>query len=116
MDENDSVIEKESLLRSKRVFGIATMIFGSGLVLPLLVGLVGTVFGMIRAFDQLQKSGGADPSALAGDISVALMTSMWGLVVSAVSFIPFVVFLVLYLNRRGRLICQPFNKYREDQR
>jgi len=45
-----------------------------------MLGLFGTVFGMIGAFGQL-KTGNADPGALAGQISIALLTTMWGLVV-----------------------------------
>src|SRR5690606_36645043 len=37
-----------------------------------MLGLTGTVIGMVSAFGTLQTSGAADPSQLAGDISVAL--------------------------------------------
>ncbi|MES2982427.1 MAG: MotA/TolQ/ExbB proton channel family protein [Verrucomicrobiota bacterium] len=110
MDENSLVLEREKLLRSKRTFGKLTLIFGIGIVLPPLLGLVGTVIGMIRAFGELQKAGGADPSVLAGDISIALLTTLWGLGFSALSFIPFILFLFLYLSRRNKLHYLPLNK------
>ncbi len=45
-----------------------------------LVGMVGTVIGMARAFSALAEGGGtADPGALAGDISFALLTTLYGL-------------------------------------
>lgn len=48
-----------------------------------MIGLFGTVYGMIRAFDQLQASGGKpDPAQLAGGISTAMITTFWGLVVA----------------------------------
>lgn len=51
-------------------------------VAPLL-GLFGTVLGMIEAFRQLQAAGNAvDPSLLAGGIWVALLTTAMGLAVA----------------------------------
>jgi len=48
-----------------------------------MIGLFGTVYGMIVAFDKLQASGGRpDPAALAGGISTAMITTFWGLVVA----------------------------------
>lgn len=48
-----------------------------------LVGLLGTVLGMIDAFQALQDSGnGADPSVLAGGIWEALLTTAAGMAVA----------------------------------
>ncbi|MDZ5698226.1 MotA/TolQ/ExbB proton channel family protein [Chelativorans sp. M5D2P16] len=48
-----------------------------------LIGLFGTVIGMIEAFRQLQAAGSAvDPSVLAGGIWVALLTTAAGLAVA----------------------------------
>ena len=48
-----------------------------------MIGLFGTVYGMIWAFQQLVAAGGSpDPSKLAGGISTALVTTFWGLVVA----------------------------------
>ena len=46
------------------------------------IGLFGTVQGMVGAFATLSSAGQADPSALASDISVALLTTFWGLIIS----------------------------------
>ena len=46
------------------------------------IGLFGTVQGMVEAFATLSGSGQADPSDLAKNISVALLTTFWGLIVS----------------------------------
>ena len=48
-----------------------------------MMGLFGTVYGMIVAFQSLVSSGGSpDPVELAGGISTALVTTLWGLVVA----------------------------------
>jgi len=48
-----------------------------------LLGLLGTVFGMIEAFQTLQQAGGrADPAALAGGIWEALLTTAAGMSVA----------------------------------
>ena len=62
-----------------------------------MMGLFGTVFGMIAAFATL-KEAGADPSKLAGDISVALLTTMWGLVIAILSVIAYFFFKSRYNN------------------
>lgn len=47
-----------------------------------MVGLFGTVYGMIVAFYQIVEKGGQpDPAELAGGISTALVTTFWGLIV-----------------------------------
>ena len=47
-----------------------------------MLGLLGTVSGMIKAFGTLASGGMGDPGKLAGNISEALMTTATGLVVS----------------------------------
>lgn len=47
-----------------------------------MLGLLGTVSGMILAFGSLSSSGGGDPSVFADDISMALVTTAGGLVVA----------------------------------
>jgi biopolymer transport protein ExbB len=61
-----------------------------------LLGLLGTVFGMIRVFNVMTLKGVGDPSALAGGIGEALITTAAGLLVA----IPSVVF---YRYLRGRV-------------
>ena len=57
-----------------------------------MIGLFGTVAGMILAFDTMGLSGGSDPGALAGNISLALMTTAGGLVVAIPSIFCFYIF------------------------
>jgi biopolymer transport protein ExbB len=65
-----------------------------------MIGLLGTVAGMIGAFATLRQTGGADPSALAGDISTALLTTAGGLVIALPSLFGYFFF----KNRLNKLV------------
>ncbi len=52
-----------------------------------LLGLLGTVIGILGAFDVISKSGLSDPSMFAGGISMALITTVGGLIVAIPHFI-----------------------------
>jgi biopolymer transport protein ExbB len=45
-----------------------------------MLGFMGTVIGMIQAFDQIVKDGQVSPITVAGGIQVALLTTVFGLV------------------------------------
>ena len=60
------------------------------LVLPI-NGIVGTVIGMTGAFEELRNTGAADPSELASHISVALLSTFWGLVIAVPALIVVVI-------------------------
>jgi len=60
-----------------------------------LLGLLGTVFGMIEIFSELMRHGAGDPTVLAGGISVALITTATGLAVA----IPSLIFHRYFLRR-----------------
>ena len=47
-----------------------------------MIGLFGTVFGMMGAFAKLSGGGEVDPSLLAGDIQLALITTASGLAIA----------------------------------
>jgi biopolymer transport protein ExbB/TolQ len=47
-----------------------------------MVGLFGTVFGMMGAFSKLATSENVEPSALASNISLALITTACGLAIA----------------------------------
>lgn len=57
-----------------------------------MMGLFGTVVGMVETFATLAASNKADPAALANDISVALLTTLWGLVIALLSVAAYFVF------------------------
>ena len=46
------------------------------------MGLLGTVIGMIETFQAITLFGAGDPKTMAGGISIALMTTVLGLVVA----------------------------------
>ena len=52
-----------------------------------LLGLLGTVSGMIKSFNIISIQGVADPASLAGGISEALITTAAGLVVAIPAFV-----------------------------
>jgi len=54
-----------------------------------LLGLLGTVTGIIRAFNAVMLGGMGDPRMLAGGISEALITTAGGLAVAIPSFIAY---------------------------
>lgn len=70
----------------------------AGVIVPPMFGLIGTVVGMVGAFGELSKNGEADPDALAGDVSVALQTTAWGLVVSVIAFIVLIGVLIRFFT------------------
>lgn len=70
-----------------------------GNITPLL-GLLGTVFGMVKAFNVIAIMGVGKPEALAGGISEALLTTAFGLSIA----IPTIVIFNYLSNRVDKLI------------
>lgn len=54
-----------------------------------LLGLLGTILGMITSFDEIAKGGKGDPAVVAGGISVALLTTAGGLIVAIPAVLSF---------------------------
>ncbi len=87
--------EQAAELLRKRSFWKRTLSISLPIgVILALFAVSGTVISMIRAFSTLEKDGAADPSALAGDISMAILTGMYSalpaclvLLLAMVSFI-----------------------------
>jgi biopolymer transport protein ExbB len=67
-----------------------------------MLGLLGTVIGMVSAFATLKTAGAADPSQLAGDISVALLTTLWGLL----NAIPCIIVFYILKNKYNGLVAE----------
>jgi len=68
-----------------------------------MLGLFGTVLGMVAAFATLSSGDGStDPGLLAGDISVALLTTLWGLVTA----IPSLAAYFFFKNRLNNLVAE----------
>jgi len=49
-----------------------------------MLGFMGTVLGMIDAFDNIQTAGAMEPALVAGGIKVALLTTVFGLIVAII--------------------------------
>jgi biopolymer transport protein ExbB len=49
-----------------------------------MLGFMGTVIGMIGAFDAIEAAGDISPSLVAGGIKVALLTTVFGLIVAVI--------------------------------
>jgi biopolymer transport protein ExbB len=71
-----------------------------------LMGLLGTIIGMIRAFDAIARSGAGDPAAVANGISEALITTASGLIVA----IPTIAF-HRYLSARADKVFKSIELY-----
>jgi biopolymer transport protein ExbB len=72
------------------------MIFISAAVtLAPILGFMGTVTGMIRAFDAIAKAGEVEPTVVSAGISEALITTAFGLIVAA----PFAFLYSVFMSR-----------------
>jgi biopolymer transport protein ExbB len=65
-----------------------------------LLGFTGTVQGMIEAFDAIKEAKNISPEVVAGGISVALLTTLFGLVVAMI----LQVFYNFFVSRIDRLV------------
>jgi biopolymer transport protein ExbB len=57
---------------------------GFVIVVAPLLGFTGTVFGMIVAFDAIKEANNISPAIVAGGISQALLTTLFGLIVAII--------------------------------
>jgi len=87
MDEGIEMVEKSVVsygsvqmgLLEKGVSWISLFI-----ALAPMLGFMGTVIGMIDAFDAIQEAGDISPSLVAGGIKVALLTTVFGLITAII--------------------------------
>lgn len=87
MDEGIDVVEKSIIsygsvqmgLLEKNISWISLFI-----ALAPMLGFMGTVIGMIAAFDAIEAAGDISPSLVAGGIKVALLTTVFGLIVAII--------------------------------
>ena len=75
-------------------------ILGTIVTVAPLIGLLGTVTGMIRAFDVVALRGVGEPGALAGGIAEALLTTALGLTIA----IPSLVFYNYFMHRTDKIV------------
>ena len=103
MDEGEHVVEEklsiamsEQRLQLERNLGfIGTM----GNTAPL-IGLLGTVWGIMRAFHDMARTGSAGPSVVAAGVAEALFTTAAGLLVA----VPAVMIYNQFVRRTGVML------------
>lgn len=67
-----------------------------------MLGLLGTVTGMIGAFDVLSQGGGSNAEAMASNISIAMITTAGGLIVA----IPYTIVYYYQKSRFGEILSE----------
>jgi len=77
-------------------------ILGTIVTVAPLIGLLGTVMGMIKAFNVIALQGTGEPGALAGGISEALITTAVGLSIA----IPSLIFYNYFMHRTDKIVRQ----------
>ncbi len=70
-----------------------------------LLGLLGTVLGMLEIFDAVAITGGTNPRATAGGVSKAIITTMAGMVV-AISALPILSYLSRYVAAQNERLAE----------
>jgi biopolymer transport protein ExbB len=125
--ENDTTMDKEGKIASiqkelEEATSLELPMLSKNLVIistcasiATLVGLIGTVLGMIRAFAALAQAGAPDATALATGISEALINTALGIIGSCIAIILYNYFttridsLTYGIDEAGFSIVQTFN-------
>lgn len=87
MDEGIEVVEKSVVSYGSVQMGLlerGLTWISLFIALAPMLGFMGTVIGMIDAFDSIQAAGDISPSLVAGGIKVALITTVSGLIVAII--------------------------------
>ena len=98
-EDVDDAVAEFTVSNNKRYLTNIGYLGVIGQIAPML-GLLGTVVGMMGAFNTLGAQGQADPSTLAEDIGLAMVTTASGLIIA----IPSVFFFFFQKNRFNRLV------------
>jgi biopolymer transport protein ExbB len=80
-----------------------------------MLGLLGTVSGMIKAFALIAQGNMGDPAKLAGAIGEALITTATGLVIAIPAMISYFLFknnFIKTMSTMGRMVGHYMNIYR----
>lgn len=126
MEKNEALTKEQKVLNIQKSLEEATAlempmmqenlpIVGTIVTLGTLIGLLGTVVGMIRSFSAMSAGGGADSQALSTGISEALVNTASGIATGACAVITYNYFtnkidrLTFALDEVGFSIVQTFN-------
>ena len=60
-------------------------------LLALVIGILGQMIGLFDAFEAIQQMGSVSPAMLAGGLKVSSITSIYGVIIYAVSLIIWIV-------------------------
>ncbi|MGU7774300.1 MotA/TolQ/ExbB proton channel family protein [Burkholderia sp. MR1-5-21] len=90
---------EESIMFQMRKLDRNLWVLDTAVTLGPLLGLLGTIVGMIGAFDILGSSGTSDPMAVSGGIAHALIATACGLAIALVGVVA-----LNYLNKRVRMV------------
>jgi biopolymer transport protein TolQ len=96
-------LSEQRLLLERNLGFLGTM----GNTAPL-IGLLGTVWGIMRAFHDMARTGSAGPSVVAAGVAEALFTTAAGLVVA----VPAVMLYNHFLRRMGVMLTEAENHTR----
>jgi biopolymer transport protein ExbB len=99
-DAVEFAIEETAVRESTALKTNPTYLSVIGVVSPM-IGLTGTVYGMIKAFHTLGENGITDPSKLASNIGEVLVATMSGLIVAIPAF---VFFYILRARAQGAIL------------
>jgi biopolymer transport protein ExbB len=107
-DAVEFIVEETALREANDLKTNTTYLSVIGVVSPM-IGLTGTVWGMIGAFKTLGDKGISDPALLAGKIGEVLVATMSGLLVAVPAFI---FFYVLRARGQGAILHAESQVYR----
>ncbi|MCL6295193.1 MotA/TolQ/ExbB proton channel family protein [Jejuia spongiicola] len=78
---------KKDILKSKKMLSLAI----DSSLLGLVLGFLGSIIGLITAFDTVEALGNPDPAIFAGGLKVSLLTATFGLFSFVVSRVGIIV-------------------------
>jgi biopolymer transport protein ExbB len=90
---------EESIMFQMRRLDRNLWVLDTAVTLGPLLGLLGTIIGMIGSFDILGASGTSDPMSVSGGIAHALIATACGLTIALVGVVA-----LNYLNKRVRMV------------
>jgi biopolymer transport protein ExbB len=90
---------EESIMFQMRKLDRNLWVLDTAVTLGPLLGLLGTIIGMIGSFNILGSSGTSDPMAVSGGIAHALIATACGLTIALVGVVA-----LNYLNKRVRMV------------
>ena len=95
---SESPSENEEVLRKKKFWLIVVCVAIAGVVIPVVLGMINTVFDIAGVFGDVAKTGQGDAEAVAADISESLQTTARIWFVSVVFFVILIAALIRFFT------------------